>query len=98
MNLILRNTDRIEMSMPEFLDFTRSVIKEAVAETYGEYMSRKEVIKYLGSRRKFEDAIKVKLINPEKGERNEKWRCKTREVIEAKRIINIQYDKDIKMP
>lgn len=39
MNLILRNTDRIEMSMAEFIDFTKSVVKEAVAETYGEYMS-----------------------------------------------------------
>ena len=74
--------------MSEFLDFTKSVIKEAVASTYGEYMSRNEVIKYLGSRRKFENAIKGKLINPEKGERNEKWRCKTREVIEAKKIID----------
>ena len=32
MNLILRNTDRIEMSMAEFIDFTKSVVKEAVAE------------------------------------------------------------------
>ena len=40
MNLILRNTDRIEMSMAEFIDFTKSVVKEAVAETYGEYISR----------------------------------------------------------
>ena len=30
MNLILRNTDRIEMSMAEFIDFTKSVVKEAV--------------------------------------------------------------------
>lgn len=90
MNLILQNTDRIEMSMSEFLDFTRSVIKEAVAETYGEYMSRKEVIRYLGGRSKLESAVKAKLINPEKGERNEKWKCKTREVIEAKRMIDIK--------
>ena len=88
MNLILRNTDRIEMSMSEFLDFTRSVIKEAVAFTYGEYMSRKQAIEYLGSRSKLEKAIKMKLINPEKGDRNEKWRVLTREVIEVKKIID----------
>ena len=38
MNLILRNTDRIEMSMAEFIDFTKSVVKEAVAELNGEYI------------------------------------------------------------
>ena len=37
MNLILRNTDRIEMSMAELIDFTMSCVKEAVAETYGIY-------------------------------------------------------------
>ena len=47
MNLILRNTDRIEMSMAEFIDFTKSVVKEAVAETYGEYISRNEAIRHL---------------------------------------------------
>lgn len=88
MNLILRNTDRIEMSMSEFLDFTRSVIKEAVAATYGEYMSRSEAIKCLGSRKKLEMAVKMKLISPEKGNRNEKWRVLTREVIEASKIID----------
>ena len=88
MDLILRNADRIEMSMSEFIDFTKSVIKEAVAETYGEYMSRNEAIKYLGSRNKLEKAISMKLINPEKGERNQKWRVKTREVIKASKIIN----------
>lgn len=51
MNLILRNTDRIEMSMAEFIDFTKSVVKEAVAETYGEYISRNEAIRHLGSRK-----------------------------------------------
>ena len=88
MNLILHNTDRIEMSMSEFLDFTKSVIKEAVASTYGEYMSRSEAIKYLGSRNKLEKAIKMKLINPEKGNGNQKWRIITREVIEIGKIID----------
>ena len=75
MNLILRNTDRIEMSMAEFIDFTKSVVKEAVAETYGEYISRNEAIRHLGSRKKLEQAIKMKLINPDKGNGNQKWRC-----------------------
>ena len=88
MNLILRNTDRIEMSMAEFIDFTKSVVKEAVAETYGEYMSRNEAIRYLGSRNKLEKAIKMKLICPDKGNGNQKWRVKTREVIEAYKIID----------
>ena len=87
-NLILRNTDRIEMSMAEFIDFTKSVVKEAVAETYGEYMSRNEAIRHLGSRKKLEQAIKMKLINPDKGNGNQKWRVKTREVIEAYKIID----------
>lgn len=88
MNLILRNTDKIEMTMPEFLAFTKSVIKEAVAETYGEFMSRREAIKYLGSKNKLEKAVSLKLINPEKGARNQKWKVKTREVIEAYKIID----------
>lgn len=88
MNLILRNTDRIEMSMSEFLDFTRSVIKEMISEINGEYVSRNQAIDYLGSRSKFEKAVKLKLINPDKGEGNEKWRVLTRELIEAKKIIN----------
>lgn len=87
MNLILRNTDRIEMSMAEFIDFTKSVVKEAVAETYGEYMSRNEAIRHLGSRKKLEQAIKMNLINPDKGNGNQKWKVKTREVIEAYKII-----------
>lgn len=88
MNLILRNTDRIEMSMSEFLDFARSVIKELLAEAHGEYISRKQAIEYLGSRSKLEKAMKLKLINPERGEGNEKWRVLAREVIEAKKIID----------
>lgn len=88
MNLILRNTDRIEMSMAEFIDFTKSVVKEAVAETYGEYISRNEAIRHWGSRKKLEQAIKMKLINPDKGNGNQKWREKTREVIEAYKIID----------
>ena len=87
MNLILRNTDRIEMSMAEFIDFTKSVVKEAVAETYGEYMSRNEAIRYLGSRSRLEKAIAAKLINLDKGSGNQKWKVKTREVIEAYKII-----------
>ena len=87
MNVILRNTDRIEMSMAEFIDFTKSVIKEAVAETYGDYMSRNEAIRYLGSRSRLEKAIAAKLINPDKGSGNQKWKVKTREVIEAYKII-----------
>lgn len=74
--------------MAEFIDFTKSVVKEAVAETYGEYMSRNEAIRYLGSRNKLEKAIKMKLICPDKGNGNQKWRVKTREVIEAYKIID----------
>ena len=61
MELILQNTDRIEMSMSEFIDFTKYVVGEAIA---------------------------AKLINPDKGNGNQKCRVKTREVIEAYKIID----------
>lgn len=88
MNLILQNTDRIEMSMPEFIQFTQEVVKYAIANTYGDYMDRTQAIKILGSRNKLEKAIKMKLINPERGEKNHKWRVLSREVIEANKIID----------
>ena len=87
MELILQNTDRIEMSMSEFIDFTKYVIGEAIAEKYNEYMSRNEAIRYLGSRSRLEKAIAAKLIHPDKGSGNQKWKVKTREVIEAYKII-----------
>ena len=62
-------------------------MEENIKKKYNEYMSRNEAIRYLGSRSRLEKAIAAKLINPDKGSGNQKWKVKTREVIEAYKII-----------
>lgn len=63
MNLILQNTEKIEMSMSEFIAFTRTLVSEIKSETYGDYMTREQAIKILGGRRNLEKAIKMGWVN-----------------------------------
>ena len=66
--------------------FVREVVKTTILEHKPEYMSRGEAIELLGCRKKLEDAIAEGLINPIRGDRNQKWRVLTSEVLMVKRL------------
>ncbi len=84
--LIICDAEKIEFTPNELMIFVREVVKTTILEHKPEYMSRGEAIELLGCRKKLEDAIAEGLINPIRGDRNQKWRVLTSEVLMVKRL------------
>lgn len=84
--LVIMDAEKIEFTPNELLIFVREIVKTTIEENKAEYMSRNEAIELLGSRKKLEDAVRQGIINPIRGERNQKWRVLTTEVLRAKRL------------
>ena len=89
-NIVLNNAEKIKFTPGELFRFVREVVRTAIEEHHGEYMTRGEAIELLGSRNKLEEYVKLGIINPIKGSKNQKWKLLTSEVLTAKRIKDKQ--------